>query len=158
MDTQGFAELNLDSVVVARALRYAAKKQDKQINMTQIMKLLYITYGTMLVAERCRITAEHPKAWPYGPAFPRVNKHVKLSDEITSKEYDSIKKTHPKLIQQMDAVVARFGNIPAGQLSAWSHQHGSPWDLAGKRSDWKWNTELSDDDIYDFFFNFVNAK
>lgn len=153
-----FDELNLDSVSVARALRWAAKKAGLQINMTQIMKLLYITYGFMLVSDRVRITQEHPRFWPYGPAFPRVNKHVRLFDEITSIEYDNITKYYPSLAETIDEVVGRFGKYTAAQLSAWSHQEGSPWDLAGKRSGGKWNYPLSDDDIYDYFFNFVRAK
>lgn len=47
-----FEDIGLDSVIVANAIRYAAFKKGLSINMTQINKLLYITYGSLLVDKK----------------------------------------------------------------------------------------------------------
>lgn len=153
-----FFELNYDSVYIAKAIRHSAKIQGMQVNMTQINKLLYILYGTVLVAKSQRITYEHPCAWPYGPVFPRVHKHIKLSDEICDTEYNKLKEENPYIVSTMDDIVKVFGKIPAGQLSAWSHEDGSPWELAVRRSKGKWNTQLDDEDIYAYFFSYVKKS
>lgn len=149
-----FRELGYDSVYIANAIRYSGHKHKFQFNMTQLNKLLYIAYGVRLVSHRERLVKEHPAAWPYGPVFPRVRNHVKLSDLITSNEYDALSDDIKGLI---DSVVLTFGKYNAGQLSSWSHQHGSPWEKALSRSDGKWNEKLDDEDIYDFFYTFIKA-
>ena len=114
-----FNELGLDSVLLAKALRYAGQRQSRQFNMTQIHKLLYIAYGTYLVQQKARLTKEHPSAWPYGPVFPRVQKHVRLYDDISSTEYESL---DPGIKELLNSVVSTYGNIPATTLSIWSHE------------------------------------
>lgn len=71
-----FESLNLDSIEVANAIRFFAREQNVDLNMTKIHKLLYISYGVFLARENARLTDEHPQAWPFGPVFPRVHKHV----------------------------------------------------------------------------------
>lgn len=73
-----FTELNFDSIDIAKAIRYSAKQHNLSVNMTQIQKLMYIIYGTILVIHKERLTTEHPSAWPYGPVFPRVHKKNKV--------------------------------------------------------------------------------
>lgn len=149
-----FKELGYDSVDIARALRWAGKEKDYQLNMTQLNKLLYITYGILLVRKRGRLTKEHPAAWPYGPVFPRMHKHIKLSDPVTDREFNELDSDLQGLLRQ---IVAYLGDIPASKLSAWSHEKGSPWDIAQSKNDTKWNQKIDDDDIYAFFYNYVKA-
>lgn len=150
-----FSELNYDSVDIAKAIRYSAQQQNLSVNMTQIQKLLYIIYGIMLVVRKERLTTEHPSAWPYGPVFPRAHKRVKLSDNITEETYNEIKDKCPFITSIIDQVVRQFGKLPASQLSEWSHQKDSPWDIAVQSSGGKWNTKLDDEDIFNYFFSFI---
>ena len=152
-----FSDLHYDSVAVAKAIRYSAKQNGFNVNMTQINKLLYILYGTILVEKKQRLTTEHPSAWPYGPVFPCVHKRIKLSDEIDGKDYEEIRAKSPFIADRLDQVVKTFGKIPAGQLSEWSHAEGSPWLSAVHRSNGKWNTPLNDEDIYNYFFSYLNV-
>lgn len=148
-----FSELNLDSVEVARALRYVGIANNMlQFNMTQLNKLLYIAYGIYLVRYKVRLTAEHPAAWPYGPVFPRVTRKISLSDSITPLEFSRLSEPVRLLLAE---VTTLFGDIPANKLSAWSHKEGSPWSHAVERSGGKWNEKLDDEDIFDYFYNFV---
>lgn len=146
----------LDSVDIAKAIRYSAKQEGIYANMTQINKLLYITYGMMLVQSRRRLTKEHPSAWPYGPVFPRVHKSINLHDEITDIEYKAIEQKDASIVYLINIVVKKFGALSAGELSEWSHQSGSPWDIAVRKSEGKWNTKLEDNDIYNYFYSFLN--
>ncbi len=158
MADSNFDCLELDSVDVAKAIRYVAHNQGLNINMTQINKLLYIAYGTMLVNQKKRLTKEHPSAWPYGPVFPRVHRHIRLSDNITQDAYDALKIKDPSITDLLEKVVKTFGKIPATQLSAWSHQLGSPWDIAVKESNGAWNTPIKDEAIYNYFYSFLNIS
>ncbi len=150
-----FKELGFDSVDIAKALRWIGKEKNKQLNMTKLNKLLYIAYGVLLVKTKERLTKEHPAAWPYGPVFPRMHRHVKLSDSIEPSFYNSLSDALKNLLSN---VVDVFGDIPASQLSAWSHEEGSPWSKALARGNGDWNQKLSDDDIYSYFYSFVKAE
>lgn len=158
MADSNFDCLELDSVDVANAIRYIAQTENISVNMTQINKLLYIAYGTMLVSQKKRLTTEHPSAWPYGPVFPRVHRNVKLSDSITSDAYDRLRAQDISITNLLQSVVSTFGRLSATKLSAWSHQLGSPWDIAVKESNGMWNTKLSDEAIYNYFYSFLNMS
>ena len=153
-----FTELNFDSIDIAKAIRYSAKQHNLSVNMTQIQKLMYIIYGTILVIHKERLTTEHPSAWPYGPVFPRVHKKIKLSDDITEEAYNEIKNRCSFITSIIYQVVQIFGKLSAGQLSELSHQKDSPWDIAVQNSGGKWNTKLDDEDIFNYFFSFVKLN
>lgn len=152
----GESKYAYDSVRVGYALRYSAQKNDCEINMTQLNKLIYIAYGILLAMEKERLTKEHPAAWPYGPVFPRMTNKVDIGSDISSDEFDGL----PEFIQELlDVVTSSFGKIPAGKLSAWSHEEGSPWSITvSKNPDVKWNQKISDDDIYLFFRKFLGYE
>lgn len=158
MADSNFECLELDSVDVANAIRYVAQTKNTNVNMTQINKLLYIAYGTMLVNQKKRLTKEQPSAWPYGPVFPRVHHNVKLSDSITPDAYNKLKEQDTSITNLLEGVVEKFGRLSATQLSAWSHQSGSPWDIAVKESNGQWNTKLNDEVIYNYFYSFLNMS
>lgn len=58
---------------------YIAQECDRRgytYNNTKIQKLLYVAYGVMLAWQNERICDEYPRAWPYGPVFPKVFKFI----------------------------------------------------------------------------------
>lgn len=59
------------SEVMAYILNYG-NSHEHPLNKTQAQKLLYCCYGAILAQFDERLTDEHPKAWPYGPVFPRT--------------------------------------------------------------------------------------
>lgn len=158
MNRANFTDLGLDSVKVANAIRYSANKIGRKINMTQINKLLYIAYGILLVERKERLTSESPSAWPYGPVFPRVHKHVKLYDDITDTAYKEIKAKKPEITEVIDNVVRTFSHHSAEHLSAWSHKKNSPWYIAVMESKGKWNTKIKDENIYNYFYSFLGGN
>jgi uncharacterized phage-associated protein len=91
---------------------------------------------------------EKPKFWPYGPVFPRVHKKFKAIKEIKRDKIESI--SDKEAINILEKTVEKWGNIPAGKLSIWSHTKGSPWDLL-RIEGANWNTEIDLDYIKIYF-------
>ena len=143
-----FESLNLDSVDCANKIRFiAADEFGLNLNMTQTQKILYICYGIELASKKKRLTGEHPRAWPFGPIFPRVHKKL---DFLKVPQNPNI--SFPdEIVSLFKGIIRSFGEIPAGKLSAWSHRKGSPWDLTPKPPEAKWNNIISDDDIFNYF-------
>lgn len=146
-----FKELCLNSIEVAEKIRHIAASEFKLIlNMTQTQKLLYIAYGIELARKKTRLTDEHPRAWPFGPVFPKV--HGKVDFSCTPKNPENI---HGEIEDLLRDVIRVFGRISASKLSEWSHSKGSPWDKAPKD---KWGQPLSDKDIFEYFSGLKCAK
>lgn len=145
---------SMDSVVVANAIRALAKEKNIDVNMTKIHKLLYISYGVLLARKNIRLTKEHPQAWPFGPVFPRVHKHVSLDTPPPSLEELSLPEIAKKTICD---VLDVFGKFSAGKLSAWSHKSDSPWDKTVKENNGKWGCQMNDEYISAFFKRLIKA-
>ncbi len=146
-----FKNLCLNSVEVAEKIRHIAASEFKlNLNMTQTQKLIYISYGIELARKKTRLTDEHPRAWPFGPVFPRVHGKVDFSRTPTNPK--SIPDDIAGLLRD---VIRAFGRTSATKLSEWSHSKGSPWDKAPKD---KWGEPLSDKDIFEYFSRLKCAR
>lgn len=134
-------------------------KYGVQLNKTQMQKLLFMCYGWYIAATgKALFTDDTPKAWPFGPVFPRVNKRfvpgiipIEFSDD-KKKEFlkDSV------AMGIITSVIEKFHAVSAHDLSEWSHQEGSPWHQTiygkdGKNTSIKWNQVISNDVIKDYF-------
>ncbi|MBQ9536410.1 MAG: DUF4065 domain-containing protein [Desulfovibrionaceae bacterium] len=112
---------------------YLAQKcieQNVVYNNTKIQKLLYCAYGIYLAKGFWRICDEYPRAWDYGPVFPKVFKYIYSGNEIAhySNIVMQIEKSESQIIKVIDLTIDTFGKYRANQLSAWTHRPGSPWD------------------------------
>ena len=141
-----------DSIDLARHIMAVCDENniifEKNNGNTKLNKLLYIVYGVYLSIYNKSILTEKPKCFPYGPVFPRVfKKYIKLESQKLNLE-----KNLENIIQE---VIKKFGNWKAGELSAWSHEDGSPWQIIFKKSNNKYGSELNDNDIIQYFKNKV---
>ena len=133
------------------AMRYS-------FNNTKIQKLLYCVYGTVLGRFNARITDEHPKAWPYGPVFPKVfdyihnGKLIELYSRLLEHELADEEKAF------VCGIVRYFGKFAAGQLSYWSPRPESPWYKVVAVEGSGWNVVVRDQDIRDYFRESVLVK
>jgi len=145
----------VDSVEFAIYLNEKAKAKDLSVNVTKIQKWLYICYGLYLAAYKKQLFNERPKAWDYGPAFPRVHtKQKKNKDSLEGlqnninisklEEYDEI----------IDPTLEKFGDWTAGQLVAWTHGENKAWDKKYNKLDERYGS-LDNHDIYLDFEPFV---
>ena len=151
--------IQLTSIDFAKLIQYAAQKMFYQhLNSTQINKILFFVYGRYLALTGNKLfTDDTPKAWPYGPVFPIVNKRINPSEEVkfTPEMISEYKKNGTALEIIKDAVNVMHSKS-AQMLTDWSHQIGSPWyrTLYEGRNDGSraaWNTEIKDEYIKEYF-------
>lgn len=149
----------LTSINYGRLIQYTSQKLHLQmLNKTQVNKILFYVYGRYLaVTGKKLFTDDTPKAWPYGPVFPRVNKRTNPSEVIKlTKEEVYLFKADELAIEIVVAAVGKMHKMSAVYLTEWSHQEGSPWRRTlydgmepGKQR--AWNTEIPDDYIKEYF-------
>ena len=134
----------VDSIEFAIYLYKKACELNKSINFTKIQKWLYICYGLYFAAYEKQLLTERPKAWDYGPVFPRVHKWFKknqnrldIMENKTSidelKKYDDV----------INATLKHFGDWTSSELVAWTHQ-----------IDKAWHKKIKQDERYDSLDNY----
>jgi len=101
-----------DSVTAANYLRAYAYDKGVNLNVTQVQKLLFLAYGIGLAKFKTKLVGEEPKAWPYGPVFPRARKNFDTAPKLSDSALGDIK-------QDSDAVSilsARDNLFPVCQI------------------------------------------
>lgn len=144
-----------DSRDVAAYIAQRCIEEGYDYNNTKIQKLLYCAYGVVLAARGIRLCDEYPRAWQYGPVFPKVFRIVSRGREIAQHSYivrDAIPEDIRKLV---DTAVHVFGKYNATALSRWSHKPGSPWGYVKEQDGFKWNNFIPDDLIAQYFAEHV---
>lgn len=156
--------MELTSIDYARMIQYASLKMFQQhLNKTQIHKILFYVYGVYYAqTDKLLFTDDTPKVWPYGPVFPRVNKRIKVGENITLSESGA--EVFGKNIEALhiikDAVVMMH-NKSALSLTEWSHRDDSPWyrtlnpvdDNGVPLAQCEWNTPIKPEYIKEYFSN-----
>lgn len=138
----------------------AYKKYGVLLNKTQMNKLLFMCYGMYLAASGGKVLFEDdtPKAWPFGPVFPRVNKRFnpeQIPRSIPAEKQELFKKDLTAL-QLVDMIVKKYHAYSAFALSEWSHIEGGPWHTtiygkAGEKKPVKWNQSIDNELIREYF-------
>ena len=119
----------VDSVDFAIYLNKKAKELGKSVNVTKIQKWLYICYGLYLAQHNKQLLTERPKAWEFGPAFPRVhNKQKKNNDSLDNLSMSVCEDSLEKYDEIINAVLEHFGDWTASGLVEWTHGKGNAWD------------------------------
>lgn len=160
--------MKLTSIDYARLIQYAAQKLHMtRLNKTQINKILFYVYG-VYYAETGKLLFDDdsPKAWPYGPVFPIVNKKTNPDEIIKAFPNDVLCEfnKHSKALGLVKSAVDMMYSMSAVSLTQWSHKEGSPWyntlyikDKEGKVVEQnKWNTPISTELIKEYFSNPAN--
>jgi uncharacterized phage-associated protein len=132
-----------DSVPVAELLIALGHESRLHLNVTQVQKILFILYGYYLAKYNHRLLTEQPKAWPFGPVFPRARKkvnytQVKQISEIPEVSDDAL------LIGIAKKIVESAGKLSAQKLSTWSHLDDSPWHRTTQLKGFNWNNDIPD--------------
>lgn len=160
--------LQLDSIRLAELIRWIAYDKYKVwLNKTQLQKFMYISYGIYLALTGEKILEDDtPKAWPFGPVFPRVRKKVNVEVEpfepVFIAEYNALSENEP-LKKVIEFVTSTFKDYSAKALSDWSHQDDGPWYQTvypnGNTSEEKWNQVIDDNKIKTYFQkNFIKSN
>ena len=104
----------------------------RSLTPLQLIKLTYIAHGWMLALYQRPLITDDVEAWKYGPVIPDLYRAMKqygsgyVTNDLgtwgtTSPELDD---TERDIIRQ---VYALYGNMNGVQLSALTHQPGTPW-------------------------------
>lgn len=117
-----------DSRDVAAYVAQQCKAQGIQYNNTKMQKLLYCAYGILLAWNGERICDEYPRAWQYGPVFPKVFNYFQRHGDVADYSHDVAVGDNADVRDAVTSAISAFGQYPANKLSAWTHKKGSPWD------------------------------
>ena len=123
----------------------------------QINKILFFVYGKYL-AETGELLFEDdkPKAWPFGPVFPIVNKRIDVDDipRGFSDEKNNLYKKNIKALGIVRNAVDLLHDKTAYELTKWSHKSDSPWYetlFPVNQERLPWNTEIKRELIESYF-------
>ena len=129
------------------------------LNKTQINKLLFMCYGMYLAATKGEVLFEDdtPKAWPFGPVFPRVYKKFvpgKIPASFTPDMQEAFK-MNPIGMKLASMIIDKYHAYSAYALSEWSHKEGGPWHTTIYGKDGKkqiqWNQIIEKGLIQEYF-------
>jgi uncharacterized phage-associated protein len=143
-----------DSVLGAKLLLALAYEKGIVLNTTKVQKMLYILYSYYMAKHDIQIFSETPKAWPYGPVFPRTRKKVEFGI-VYKRENSDLSKiiAEDGLVDKFNSVIDIYSKFTAGQLSDWSHMKDSPWEKTTKLFGFKWGDFIPDNYIKEYFSN-----
>lgn len=120
---------------VANWFLQKAQDEGKHLTLMQVMKLVYFAHGWNLAIQDDALISENFEAWRFGPVVSSLYHLGKihgshpinglLIDTWTGKSemptLDSVESTI------LDAVWTSYGHRGAFELSAMTHEKGSPW-------------------------------
>lgn len=146
--------MELSSLEYAKLIAWLAfTKHNTYLGKTQLQKLLFIFYGLCLAnGFGVPFRDDTPKAFPYGPVFPRSFKRDYFAHWDLTQEEKGMFIQYPDFLRLAVAVVSEFCRYSASRLSEWSHREGSPWKKTVYRDDNPaWGREIDQNDIESFF-------
>lgn len=150
--------MELNSLEYVKLIAWiAAFKHRVILNKTQMQKLLFMCYGQALAMEGTPLFADDtPKAWPFGPVFPRSYKRYEeiMPSDLTLEEKRAFASS-PDILRMIAKTVTDYCHVSATRLSDWSHSEGSPWwnTVFDKEKGSAWNRPIPEDMIRDYFSN-----
>ena len=104
-------------------------RRDVPTTPMHVLKLAYLCHGWMLGFFGRGLIAEPAEAWRYGPAVPTVYHTYKSfrGDSIITEPADKSAALDESQNGLLDAVLRAYRNYSAWDLSAITHQPGTPW-------------------------------
>ena len=151
VDTTDEASSELDSVLLAKALRHMAVMEGIDLTQSQIQSILYIAYGVRLAQKNVRLMSEHPQMWQYGPVFPRAYNKLRKDTADGSDEYYSLKTDHPGIFTYLENCFRRYAWTKACILVSPHLSEGSPWSDTRRSNPDRWGVRIEDELIRDWF-------
>lgn len=147
-ETTNYGEV--DSIDFAIYLNQRARAMSLDVNVTKIQKWVYICYGIYLAAHNRQLLSERPKAWDFGPAFPRVhNKQKKNGGSLDGINPSVSVEDLAKFDDIIIPVLEHFGKWTASGLVEWTHAKGTAWDKNINRNE-KYKSMDNHDILLDF--------
>lgn len=146
--SQGFTMSPYPSLAVANYfIEQANSRFGRSLDPLKLQKLIYFAHGWNLAISGRPLINEPVEAWPYGPVIPSVYHEFKAygRDDIDLPAYiydyvsgDRIKPAVPEedrtTLDLLDRIWKTYGRFSGTQLSAMTHQPGSPWAITRQKA------------------------
>ena len=151
-----------------------AAADGKALTQMQLQKLVYIAHGWNLAINSQPLTYDSPQAWEYGPVYKELWRALRaygrsgIGREIKNGEYlPGELSENPESIAVaalsgdetavIDRVYRDYGKYHAFQLSALTHQDGTPWTTVYAGGEGKFD-EIEPSLIKDHFVGLATRK
>lgn len=118
------------AATVASFLINKAIDNGRPLTQLQLQKIIVIAHGYCLALLDTPLVKESIEAWRYGPVIPQIYATLKQYGRkpITSKIYlpEPVNEQDP-VIQVLQQILNRYGDLTAGQLISLTHGPKTPW-------------------------------
>lgn len=122
------------SNTIARALLRFATQDSRTLTPMELVKLTYLCHGWHLAFTGKPLTSDEPQAWQYGPVYPDLYHSVKnfRAGAVTNVpegglECFGVPEINEQTQKIIKSVYDAYKNLNGVQLSALTHQEGTPW-------------------------------
>jgi uncharacterized phage-associated protein len=95
----------------------------------QLNKMTYIAHGWSLAIYNERLIVENIEAWEYGPVVPILYHEFKRygNSTVPHTPIEETKFIKESDVALLDKIIEVYGCLNGLQLSAMTHQKGTPW-------------------------------
>jgi len=106
-------------------------KANSTMTPMKLVKLVYIAHGWYLGITGNPLLDENPEAWKYGPVIPSVYHRFKrygrnpINEIVGNEDPENVLSDEVKSF--LDRIWLVYGKYSAIQLSAKTHEKGTPW-------------------------------
>lgn len=130
------------SLAVANELLERAEEAGIALTPMHLQKLVYIAHGWTLAITDEPLVGEQPEAWQYGPVYRSLYDALKrygsgeVSELIHQNNWAASERVRGPVVREhfskqdrriLDKVFQEYGDLEAFQLSALTHDEGTPW-------------------------------
>ena len=125
----------IQALIVAEHIRWLRNQAGEITTPMHVLKLVYIAHGWVLGWLGCPLVKEPVLAWEYGPVIPELYHTYKVFGKQHIGFYVETKEPLiiPEQLGIVTAVERGYRALSALQLSAKTHEPGSPWDITVKK-------------------------
>jgi uncharacterized phage-associated protein len=112
-------------------------KGQTDANMTtmKLIKLVYIAHGWRLGLYNEVLITESPQAWKYGPVIPSLyDEFRKFGNKKIDIEIAENPIKDEELTKFLDKIWDTYKDYSALQLSAMTHESGTPWSITWEKA------------------------
>lgn len=158
---------------LAIANEFLEMAEDRGIPLTpmHLQKLVYIAHGWNLAIHDEPLTRGALQAWDWGPVYPDLYDATKkygggaVPGRIHENNWAALDHIKGKVVRArmsddekelLAAVFDNYGDLEAWQLSALTHNEGTPWSNAYQPG--RKNAPIDDKDIKKHFYDLASAE
>jgi len=128
--SEDFDSLPVAAMVVAKYILHQRNQQSRETTPLDLLKLVDLAHGWFLGIYGNPLIQEAVYAWPYGPVVPVIYETFRSyrGDPIDLVPANNCNDLDSKQRAVIDETLRVYGDLSSWQLSAITHQPGSPWD------------------------------